>query len=131
MLAVLVVVTHYLTFTVGSAFIHFTLPWMTTWMTMTAALQILYSSKISLFPSIWSMVLNNDLFFLLGAVVYQISRRFNKTRHSTAVIRAFVESSALYTLFDLALLIAFERASDADWVLIDTITPLIASLSSP
>ncbi|EKM79736.1 hypothetical protein AGABI1DRAFT_106122 [Agaricus bisporus var. burnettii JB137-S8] len=102
-IAVLGVVSHYLTFTVGSAFIHFTKPWMTSWITLTSFLQILYS----------------------GAIVYQIGRKFNGSKHSTAVIRAFVESSALYTLFALALLITFERASDADWVFIDMITPLV------
>lgn len=64
-------------------------------------------------------------------IALQVSRKFSgASKHASAVINVMVESCALYTLFALALLIAFERASDADWVLLDMITPLVVSVRS-
>ncbi|KAF5363381.1 hypothetical protein D9756_000015 [Leucocoprinus leucothites] len=105
-IAALIVVSRDLTITTGSAFIHLTRPWMASWVSTSAALQILYSL----------------------AIVFQISRKFRGVgRQVNSVLRAFIESCALYTLFALALLITFEEASDADWVLIDMISPIVSS----
>ncbi|KAJ3567973.1 hypothetical protein NP233_g3969 [Leucocoprinus birnbaumii] len=103
-IASLVIVTRDLTFAVGAEFIHLSRPWMVSWISVTAALQLLYSL----------------------AIVFQILNKFRGVdRHVNFVLRAFVESCALYTLFALALLITFERASDADWVLLDMISPIV------
>ncbi|KXN88010.1 hypothetical protein AN958_07393 [Leucoagaricus sp. SymC.cos] len=92
------------TLAVGAAFIHLTRKWMVSWICATAALQLTYSL----------------------AIVFQITRKFRGAgKQVNAVLKAIIESSALYTLFAVALLIAFEEASDADWVLLDMITPIV------
>ncbi|KAF5363380.1 hypothetical protein D9756_000016 [Leucocoprinus leucothites] len=103
-IANLIILSRDLTLAVGAEFIHLIRPWIASWVSASATLQILYSL----------------------AIVFQISRNFRGAgRRVNAVLRAIIESCALYTLFALALLITFEEASDADWVLIDMISPIV------
>ncbi len=119
-------VIHYLTFTVGSKFIEMTRPWFSSWIITTTIVQLFYSSE-SRNSALMSSKFMCSLFQV--TIIVQIWRKFKQ--RSRAVIAIMIESCAVYTLFAVALLIAYERASDLDWILLDVITPLVVRNNLP